>query len=402
MNVERLRTTATAVVDDIKRTSSVARINQVINALRQMAVEPQQPAYQQQVAQYRTEILGTLRGAPSDSFSALEAETVKSLGFDHLLGSSLAEQIEAIFSDNAMTPAVAADQLAGLAAQVQSADTTLTQLVEALDQLGVGTDELGAGEAEIAVTIPRGAFHSRFESLADEFNEIDRLIAPFQELATGSRSPLEVRSVSSSDIGVFLSSPIPVALLFMHAVDKVLGWYQTVLDIRVKRADLAEKARVPDETLAPLEAYANSYMKSKIEEAAKELVRDGVVSDEHRSHELETETSNALDGIANRIDRGYHFDARVSELPPLGQEDDESEEADTAAVAEWERARVDLQEMAPRLRYANVSGDPILHLPEHLALLPGDEPTAGTSSGQKPRPRRPRTKPVTRGEDLAT
>ena len=56
------------------------------------------------------------------------------------------------------------------------------------------------------------------------------------------------------------------------AVHDIVDIYNGILEIRLKRGELAALHNVPENVLEPLEQYANSLMSERIQALAEELV----------------------------------------------------------------------------------------------------------------------------------
>jgi hypothetical protein len=123
---------------------------------------------------------------------------------------------------------------------------------------------------------------------------------------------------------------------------------------------------VPDEGLASIDAHAGSATQRRNAETAAELIAEfGRSTDELRKNELETALTLSLNGIANRIDKGYDIDERAPQPPPT--ETDQSDEDPDAGVSPEVSARADAQmkirELSPHLRLDHRRAAPILELP---------------------------------------
>ena len=138
-----------------------------------------------------------------DEWPAAWQETLRELGLKVRLGEELGEQVESILSDNAtMTPQVAASEATDLADQLEADVALLDQMATAFERLHIGAEELAVGEAEVMVTIPRGAVHNNLPDLGREFRQLNTILGPFVEIVTESRETLRVRAIASSDFGV--------------------------------------------------------------------------------------------------------------------------------------------------------------------------------------------------------
>jgi len=301
-----------------------------------------------------------LSAAASNQFPPSWIQVLEELNIEDVLGRELLQRVEAVFGRNQLTPAVAAEAIDELASEVEEVQGGLTDLLGGLGYFVIGAEELPPGEAEVGVLIPRVAVKNELSELGGELVELDAILGPFLELGTGTRPPIKIASVASSDFGVFVEMVPQAAALVALAVERVIHGYKTVLEIRALRAGLAEQ-HVPDEALAGIEAHANSVMGDSITSVIEELLEESAVGDEGRKNELRTELRKSLNKLANRIDQGYNIDVRAGDVPAEAQGDDDGV---TSAVSSIRNA-------SPNLKFINRSGLPILSLSE------GDQGTAG-------------------------
>jgi hypothetical protein len=362
MNVERLHAIAIATRADLQSTAVVRTMQQLRDALRGQVNAPQEPGHQQQVAGFLQQLSAALADAPSNNFPPTWRQVVEELGMARLLGEELITTVTEVFERNQITPSVAADEIDSLTADLEALNANLDQLVSTLAHFGIGSETLEEGEAEVGVLIPRPAVDNELAGLGSELVELKKLFGPFSEIATGSRPPLHVRSISSSDFGVFLDVGPKVAALVAVAVERVVALYKSLLEIRRLRQELADQG-VSDQNLAGVDEQANTQMATGIDIVVDELLPSTSTDvEDGRRNELRIELRNSLNAIANRIDRGYNIDVRAGQ----GEEEeaDESEEGDE--TEEGKAIRV-IQNASPNLRFINRTGRPILSLPETTA-----------------------------------
>ena len=328
-------------------------MQQLRDALRNQANAPQEPSHQQQVSDALNRLTSTLPNAPSNGFPPTWQEVLDELHLSPLLGNQLLESVQETFDRNQITPSIAADEVQRLTEQLESANNTVNQLVSSLASLEIGSEDLDVGDAEVSVLIPRSAVNEGLEALGDEFVDLQKLFGPFLEMGIGSRPPLRVRSISSSDFGVFVDVAPKVAALVAVAVERVVAVYKSLLEIRKLRQELSEQG-VPDTELAGVDQHANNHMEAGISEVVDEML-PATDSADGRTHELRIELRLSLNGIANRIDHGYNIDVRA------GPEPDSTDESDENGTAQ---AFQTIRNASPNLQFLNRSGQPILSLPE--------------------------------------
>jgi hypothetical protein len=117
-----------------------------------------------------------------------------------------------------------------------------------------------------------------------------------------------------------------------------------------------------------------------VHEYARQLAAD-------RRNELETYLKYAMRAIANRIDRGFGFEARAAALPV----ESEATEDEAPGRQSEERTHIDaVQSVQSDLRYLRPDGPPILSLPESdgqtqdASASQAGEPKPKESKGRKP------------------
>ena len=130
------------------------------------------------------------------------------------------------------------------------------QILAGFERLGVKTDDLRPGRLSRSHTryLVSCAKRAHLTS-AKEFGEIEKLLKPFAEIATGETPEFEVRSISSSDFTIILGLNIGPVLtaggalattvlvakavqMVAAAIREILGVYKDVVGVRRMKADL--------------------------------------------------------------------------------------------------------------------------------------------------------------------
>jgi hypothetical protein len=339
---------------------------ELANALDRLVSAPQDVSTQAQVASARDQLIADVNALGLEQFPPLWIEAIEDAGLWETLGPHLLDRIERTFSRSQITPQEAATELRAIADEIAGAQGTLNHLVEALTALNIGAEEIEPGAAEVGVLIPRRAVDGELQQLGKEFLELERMIGPFVELTTGSRPPLHVNAISSSEFGIFLDIPPVTAAAVACAIERIIKGYKTVLEVRLLRRQLKEQG-VSDERMEGIGQHADEVMGGVIDEAVDEALAEA--NDRHdsgRRNELRTSLSGALRSIAGRIDNGYNFEVRAE--PPEGHET-----ADEPAAEGVDDPYARVARVAPRLEFIRPEGEPILSLPHRSS----EEPPAG-------------------------
>lgn len=361
MNVERLLGMSEEVLDDLRITGADALLEQLSEALLNMTRDPQQVSHQQEVSNLREQVERSLSGAPSNAFPAAWVQTMDDLGFGWMRGESLLQSLNAIIARNEITPATAAEEIGVIKDRLISVRNDLETLTRVLGSLGFDAESLSPDEFELGVLMPRDSVDDELTQLGREFVNLERIVRPFQELATGTHESLKVRAISSSDFGVFVNIDPETATLLARALADLLITFDKVLQLR-KIRDQAKAQEVPEESLEGLVVHADRLMSNTIDKIAKDLVNNHTANlPENRQHEIETAIKVSLRDASKRVDVGYSYNFRSGPAPEPDATDEEDpiEGIETAS----DRARLVIAEARENLQFKNISGEPILGLP---------------------------------------
>lgn len=358
MNCERLHKIALEMRRDLDQTTSENTLKQLVSALQNQVNQPQDPSHQQQVSTHRKTLQDALDTAPSNEFSPAWRQTLTELGADRLLGHALRQRVEEIFERNQITPSVALEELRAIHQDLQKLKESLDHVIAGFEQLGIGSEELQPGQCEVGVLIPRPSVDNMLNEFGQELREFDSIFGTFAEVATGSRPGFAIRSVSSTDLNIFLDMAPQIAACIAVAVERIVALYKNLLEIRKLRQELADHG-VPDPNLSGISEYATTGMSDEIEKLIPELLdRYYQKKDGGRRNELTIALRFALRKIAARIDKGYNIEIRAEPAP-------EQEQVAEDGTPSQKGAHIDaIRSASKTLQFIKAEGDPILRLPE--------------------------------------
>jgi len=188
---------------------------------------------------------------------------------------------------------------------------------------------------------------------------LDDILRVFAELATGSRPDFKIRTISSSDLSVFLDMAPEIGACIAIAVERIVELYKKLLEIRKLRHEMLQQG-VPDKELKGVETHAQSMMDSGIDEMVDELLDQYYNKKDHgRKNELKMALKHASKRIASRIDKGFNIEIRVE---PFEHSDDQ-EPDDQTQTPEAETHIQTILDASKSLQFIKLEGDPILALP---------------------------------------
>jgi hypothetical protein len=390
LNAERLNVLAKAVQNELSSPKIIEHITELMNATQNLAQQPQNPSFQQIIASKLRELEDLLPAAPSNSFPPAWRQILFEIGEQGLLGLDLAEKIAGIYAKNQITPTAALEEIRKVHQAISNFKSGIDHVVAGLQILKIGADELGSGQAEVGVEIPRVAVSNDLIELAKELGELRFILATFVELSTGQSGPIPLRTISSTDLQFYFSAIPSVAAALAYSLNLLVDAYKKVVEIRNSHAALKE-SDAPEEVLKPIEEYANRAVEQKLEGFAVEIEqRYCHIDDAHRRNEVKAALRISLAKLANRIDRGYHVEVRISQNPPAKESPESQRE-------EFKEAAATIKAASPAMQYIRLEGEPILSLPDaENSDLDEDRVIADTEKAEKKslsvknRPRRTR------------
>jgi len=357
MNVERLNTLCIKVQEDFTHIGLEQQFTALVQSLVNFASNPA-PPHQQAFSQAIEAIYSALDNSELNDLNPVWIQLLQELFGYEVTGKRLKDNIKNIVERNNMTPAIAQTELNSLHGHFQKFNSGVTQVVAGLNALQIGTDDLEHGKCELGVLIPRAAVNFHLRDFGIEVERLDKIISPFTELTTGNRDGHELRTIASSDFLVNVGMWADTAKAVAEAVVAIVAAYVAVVKVRETKNILVE-TNADEQTISTVENHANTLMDSRIEMLTQSIIEEHGTGqiEEGRKHELRTEIKVSLRNIANRIDRGYHFEIRTGPVIE-GDEEDAISSDDAELNSKLEK----INELAKQLEYHRVEGEPILSL----------------------------------------
>lgn len=363
MNLEKFHAVISDLMNDRGFTNVARQMVNLRESLQNKINQPQQKQHQEGIAQALGNLNELLGAATSNDYPPTWQQIMDDLELSDITGNDLQLDIAEIFERNQITDAIALQEISELTSKVEQSFKNVEKISQGLDWFGVGTEELEAGEAQLALLVPRSEVKNALGQFAKELERINHLLGVYSEIATGKRDKLTIKAISSSDFGVFLDLAPQIAAQLSTVVEKLVQAYKAFVELREIRTRLS-KIDVPDNSLTDLDQYINDKMSDEIRKIAKDTIKEHEDSIEAgRAKELEIELRFSMNGIANRLDRGFSFE--VTAKPLAEPEDGEISPEDEQLSADLQKV-IDSSESTKFLR---LEGSPILSLPDKV-----DEP----------------------------
>jgi hypothetical protein len=355
MNAERLHAIAVALYKEMTDNNTVEKLQNLVESLQNVVNNPH-PSHQQNLANSLKVMYATVTDTPSDKFSPTWRQILTDIDGEDLFGQTLKTSIESIFARNQITLAVAMEELQQLHNRLKIFKIALNGCISAFQEFNIGDEKLTSGECEVGILIPRQAVDNHLLNFADELKDLSFIFNTFSEVATGKIDGLSIKTISSSDLLVYLSAAAPYAACLAVAIERTVSLYKQLLEIRKLHQELRVQG-VPDNQTSGIENYANQLIEKGIETVSKEIVEQFYKeNDKGRKNELTTAVRVSLNMLANRIDKGFNLEVRVE---PMAKE--ETEDADKADTQQFINL---IQAATKNMRFLKLDGNPILKLPE--------------------------------------
>ncbi|MEI6485226.1 MAG: hypothetical protein WCO11_03055 [Sphingomonadales bacterium] len=324
------------------------------HTLSNLANNPGQAEFQIQIAQLVID-LDTATNQLRAEHNPIFRRYLMEIGALPYFSKMMYNQITTMIATNAMTPAVALQNLSNFKSERSNFIQQLNNMQSAMQQLNFGEEEIESGEAQVGFRIPRELFNNELEGWISELRELRRFVRAFSELATGAAERIKIGQISTTDPLIFFALAAPTVAAIGKAVSWSLDQWKKVEDIRKVRAETAKINETlggqMDDLISQFDERITASVNAAIEQHAHELVKPG--AEPGRVQEQLQDIIFALHGLVARIERGMTIELKY--LPPSA-ETLERNPAEATAFA-------DLNEIVSQLYFPERSHSPVISLP---------------------------------------
>jgi len=357
VNTSKLHVIAQSLLNELKRTTAVNSFNDIRTQLQNTVQQPNQPVHQQQLVTSLQTLYSSLENSPVENYSPAWKDAMQDLGVIDEFGINLKNKIQKIFEQNQITPNVALEKIQKIHTEIDATQTNLDSLVKGLSFFGVGEDELSNNECEVGVIVPRKYVNNNLKEFGKELSEIEKTLGVFSELATGTREPISIRNISSSELSVFLDYAPEVGACIAITIERIVAFYKTLLEIKKIKSDAA-KQEMPNEILEQMNQHIESLVAPKIEDISQELFSKYEQNIEaSRQNEILIELKHSINKLANRIDRGFNIELRISEENSASDESTQNESGNINPMQQ-------IKQSSQNINFIHSQDEPILFLDE--------------------------------------
>lgn len=357
MRAEQVYDVAWDIKEELKANNIVELVTDLASTLEQLSTSPSADV-EGAISVLRTKIEAVLLESGIDKYPPSRYEIIEHMKITSLFGNRLQQRINNVLTANQVTPSKAAEGIKKISQALTALQRHATNVVTALSYFEIGTDDLNPGEFELMVVIPGRAIDNELGQLGREATRLNKIIGVFSEIATGSREPVKIRAIASSDPTFFLESPYATAALIAAAIERIAKVYSQIQGI-VKTHREMKALGVPKPLVDGMMAHIEETLKKGLDEIAKSIEKQNMKNVEAgRKNEIKAELNASLYEIARRLDEGYIFDVHGEDV----EDEDEIEgEASKPSSPEREAFKV-VQEIRPRIQHFKAETEPVLGL----------------------------------------
>ena len=254
------------------------------------------------------EFMRAAREARAVTMTPAKLAMLEELHAADLVGSGLIDRVEQILSAG-VSPATIMDNLRTLAARMTKLHATFEMLRVGLDDLKVARNGPAGEDAHAEIRLPAGAYDGSLGGLARESEELNDALFLIVEAATGARSLLTVRVVSTGVSGIVVSLDLTSATLLLSVSVQLLGIIRDRMALKQTRTDL-ERQQAPERIQSELAVWHQQQ-----EDGAVVRLRDEVLSAVHdveRRAEMADAAERALRYLADRFQAGMRISVETA------------------------------------------------------------------------------------------
>jgi hypothetical protein len=269
------------------------------------------------VTQYQTQLADAVKAletaAPKLQAGVLpsQVETIKAMGGDDFFDVAMIDKVKEAVQKNAMTIAVARDQVKELVTNRAAFLKTVRSAKQSLEKLNVRDVVLKAGSADLAFLIPREIFKNELGAFANELKFINRLIVHLNEAILGAAQPAQLEQLSSSVPTIALIAALPVLSMLGDIVNKFLEAWEKIERIRKVRSELTELA-IPGPALEHIDEQITTTVDKVVEESTQMVLAKYPLQDNGRKAELKNGIKSEIFTLFGQIERGLSIEIHVN------------------------------------------------------------------------------------------
>lgn len=357
MNTERLHSLIRLFIEANNKHNFINLLQNVENAYTQ-AVQNPSP----ENASAFNNAMDALRNAavefPLGSLSPSRRKLLKAIGGLNYYGDNLVRRIDNIIA-SADTPSNAITEIQQLRSGMQEFLSTVQALNENLNKLGVAVEDIPDDSAEIEILTPRSMVDGHLDEFIKEINHLNGAFSNIQEAVTGKRTHLDIRSLGSGSLELYLYVDVNTGAVLLSFITAVVLLINSILQIRHNRESLKQQD-APQNIIKGIKSWEDERIKSEIDTLCNEIL-EHYKGKEGRKNELSTALSKSLNRLADRIDRGMEID--VTTAATVTDTGEGKSPTELEQIEAMRRSIESIQENTNVINQLERNQEPVLQLP---------------------------------------
>jgi hypothetical protein len=350
MNAQRLVTIASTVRGEYSSGNVVHLLNSLLSQV-ESAVNGPSEATQRAVETTLTQLVTALVSGPTNDFSPglrddLSELSVAGIPVPELVGKGLAQRLQDVLGAGYLS-VKPLDELRALSKVVIALATGLDSLLAGLDAVGIHAEELEPGESIVGMTMPRDEIKD-VRAFKKEVAFFEHLVVALNRCIEGNAAAPTVYCLRSSNFGIDFKATLDVAA----AVGLILRGVKLALDKLSKHRELkksAEDIGIDPKLVEQLGQQSKKAMEDSVAEIEADVFQHCKLAENGDLQELKTAVRLRINGVVNRIERGFIFEVRT-ELPKT-------------PTAEQKKMGETISSLST-MRFEPIAGPRLLELPE--------------------------------------
>jgi len=357
MNTERLHSLIRLLIEANDKHNFINLLQNVETAYTQ-AVQSPNPENAQAFDYALNALRETALEFPVGSLSPSRRKLLEAIGGSVYYGENLARQIDDII-DSADTPSNAITEIQELSSKMNEFFPTVKALDDSLNKLGVGVEDIPKDSAEIEVLIPESMVEGHLKGLVKETQYLDAVFSDIREVVTGKRTSLDIRSLGSGSLELYLTVDLVTGAVVLTFVTAVVQLINSILQTRQDRESLKQQD-APKQIIKEIITWEDKRINDQIDKLRNKLLEQ-YKGEEGRKNELRNALSKSLNRLADRIDRGMDID--VTTAATVDEKEGEEAAGEVRQIEAERRSIESIQKDANIIRQIERNREPVLQLP---------------------------------------
>jgi len=249
----------------------------------------------------------------SNDFTIAEKKILQEISGDDLTGIGLYKAVEAILTENIITPGEALGGLQKMQSELKEFTKHITNIDSALIGFRIEPDKLSENECELTYILPEDCIGGSLISISEEMQRINSFLMTIQEILQQDLKSPAIRKLSTSNFQVFLTSTPAIIFFSVTILERLVALIKKIAETQKIYKDMKVQ-QLPASITEPLKKHIEQTISVEMSKLAEKLVKDNYkTKDDGRKNELVTKLHSDLKFLIERIDNGAVLEANMRE-----------------------------------------------------------------------------------------